>query len=192
MLNDLVRIGTTAPSGTNCQLWTFTILPNREAVVLAAEKVKVFYDRLNAQASNAGYRMLARLFAGDALGRYYRVYYETVKEGMRQWEEEDRDRLFHGAPAAILVGSKPGASCPAEDALLATQNMLLAAHAMGLGTCLIGFVVEAMRRDAAIGQALGIPKEEKIYSVIALGYPSVEYQAPTGRRKVVPRYVEAG
>ncbi|MCP4903139.1 MAG: 4Fe-4S dicluster domain-containing protein [bacterium] len=192
VLNDLVRIGTTAPSGTNCQLWTFTVLPDRAAVVVAAEKVKAFYDRLNQQASNGAYRLFARLFAGDALDRYYREYYETVKEGMRQWEEEGRDRLFHGAPAAILVGSKPGASCPAEDALLATQNILLAAHAMGLGTCLIGFVVEAMKRDAAIGEALGIPKGERTYAVIALGYPAVEYLAPTGRRRVEPRWVQAG
>ncbi len=100
--------------------------------------------------------------AGDALGRYYREHYESVERGLRQWEEERRDRLFHGAPAAILVGSAPGASCPVEDALLAAQNMLLAAHAMGLGTCLVGFVVEAMRRDPAIGRAVGIPSEEKV------------------------------
>ncbi len=192
VLEDLVRIGTTAPSGTNCQSWTFTILPDRPAVVAAAERVKAFYDRLNRQAENPALRLVTRLFARDVLGRYYREYYETVKEGMRQWDEEGRDVLFHSAPAAIVVGCAPGASCPAEDALLATQNMLLAAHAKGLGTCLIGFVVEAMRRDATIGAAMGIPKVEKTYSVIALGYPAVEYQAPAARREVTPRYFEAG
>ena len=40
-----------------------------------------------------------------------------------------------------FVATAPGASSPKEDALLASQNILLAAHAMGLGTCLIGFAV---------------------------------------------------
>ncbi|MDH3921628.1 MAG: nitroreductase family protein, partial [Desulfobulbaceae bacterium] len=34
VLEDLVKIGTTAPSGTNSQCWTFTILDNRREVVI--------------------------------------------------------------------------------------------------------------------------------------------------------------
>ena len=72
------------------------------------------------------------------------------------------DRLFHGAAAAILVTGRRQASCPAEDALLATQNILLAAHAMGLGSCLIGFAVEAMRRDpGACGKRWRFPTTRK-------------------------------
>jgi len=32
ILEDLVGIGITAPSGTNCQYWTFTLLPERRHV----------------------------------------------------------------------------------------------------------------------------------------------------------------
>jgi ferredoxin len=32
MLEDLVKVGITAPSGSNCQPWTFTILPDRKAI----------------------------------------------------------------------------------------------------------------------------------------------------------------
>ena len=92
--------------------------------------------------------------------------------------------------AAILVTGKKDASCPAEDALLATQNILLAAHAMGLGSCLIGFVVEAMRRDAKLRRQIGIADDEEIYSVIALGYPAVNYLRPANRKVVVPRIVK--
>ena len=49
-----------------------------------------------------------------------------------EWEQNGRDLLFHGATAVIVVASKPGGSNPKEDALLATQNILLAAHSMGL------------------------------------------------------------
>ncbi|MBM4372879.1 MAG: nitroreductase family protein, partial [Deltaproteobacteria bacterium] len=93
--------------------------------------------------------------------------------------------------AVILVGSSPGASCPAEDALLASQNILLAAHAMGYGTCLIGFVVEAMRSDPRIARVLGIPREERVHAVIALGRSAERYRRAAGRRKVVPRVFRA-
>jgi nitroreductase len=87
------------------------------------------------------------------------------------------------------VGSEPGASCPAEDALLATQNILLAAHAMGLGTCLIGFAVEAIRRDAGLKALLQIPPGERVFSAIALGWPDEAYVRPAGRRRVQPRHL---
>jgi nitroreductase len=72
--------------------------------------------------------------------------------------------------------------------MLATQNMLLAAHAMGLGSCLIGFAVAAIRHDPAIKTHLAIPARETVYAVIALGYPAEKYQQVCGRREVVPRY----
>ena len=78
---------------------------------------------------------------------------------------------------------------PPEDAVLATGNILLASHAMGLGTCLIGFAIEAMKRDRSIQQKMGIPEDEKMISVIALGYPDENYQRITGRKKATIRFV---
>jgi nitroreductase len=109
---------------------------------------------------------------------------------LEEWEVSGKDRLFHGATAAIIVGSKPGASCPTEDALLATQNILLAAHSMGLGSCLIGFAVSALKESPAIKSSIGIPDDETVYSVIALGYPDESYEAVAGRKKAETRYFE--
>ena len=182
VLRDLVRIGTTAPSGTNCQLWTFTIVPDRESVMRVGEAVGRFFKRLNVLSGKRSLRLLSKLFMKDALGTYFREYRDEVAEALREHDETGRDRLFHGAPALIAVGMRPGASCPAEDALLATQNMLLAAHAMGYETCLIGFVVEALRWDRRIKDLLGIPAPEKVFSVIALGRGKVAFRRPASRR----------
>ena len=190
MLEDLVKIGITAPSGTNSQSWTFTILPTRKAVASLAAQIASFFGRLNATAEKTLLRMFLKLIGKGELDAYYHGYYRKVKEALEEWHGSGEDRLFHGSTAAILVGSKPGASCPVEDALLATQNILLAAHSMGLGSCLIGYAVAAMKKDPSIRQSIGIPSEEEIRAVIALGYPDEVYQRVAGRKKVTPRYFE--
>ncbi|MCP4606781.1 MAG: 4Fe-4S dicluster domain-containing protein [Proteobacteria bacterium] len=188
VLEDLVKIGTTAPSGTNSQLWTFTVLRRREAVLKLARAVAEFYRKLNAVAEKSTARLFAKVFMKDVLGVYYREYYPKVQEALDDWERNGQDRLFHGAPAVIIIGMKPGASCPCEDALMASQNILLAAHAMGLGTCLVGYVVEAMKRAPKIKQMLGIPVQETVYGVIALGKPKEKYKRLTGRKRATLRY----
>ena len=188
LLQDLVKVGITAPSGSNCQLWTFTILPDRPAVLRLAEGVADFYERLNRMAEKGYLRYLLKLMGKGELDWYYRNYYQSVREGLAERARTGRDRLFHGATAAIIVGAAPGASCPVEDALLATQNILLAAHSMGIGTCLIGFAVSAMKKDAALRTLMGIPEAETVCAVIALGHPAEKYMRCAGRKKPVVRY----
>lgn len=190
VLTDLVKIGITAPSGTNAQLWTFTIVPHREAVEKVAARIAAFFRRLNRMARKRAARLFSKLFMKDALGEYYREYHHSVEEGLSQWDREGRDRLFHHAAALIIIGMKPGSSCPCEDALMASQNILLAAHAMGLGTCMIGFAVEAMRHDPSIKRMIGIPESETVYAVIAVGKAREKYQRLCRRKKVAPRFYE--
>jgi nitroreductase len=188
ILEDLVKIGITAPSGTNSQKWTFTIVPTRTAVTTFASYISSFFKKLNAMAEKTFLRTALKLIGKGELDDYYRNYYPLVKKASEEWEESGNDRLFHGAAAAIIVGSKPGATCPAEDALLATQNILLAAHSMGLGSCLIGFAVSAMKEAPAIKLSVGIPADEIVYAVIALGYPNESYETVAGRKKPETRY----
>ena len=192
LLEDLVKIGITAPSGTNSQVWTFTILPHRESVTALGDQVALFFKRRNGLAEKYWLRNALRLFGKRELSRYYREYHQSVSEALAEWEQSGKDRLFHGATAAIVVGSGPGGSTAKEDALLATQNILLAAHSMGLGTCLIGFAVIPMLRDVRIKRSLGIPDREKVHAVIAMGYPDETYLTVAGRKEYVLRYCKEG
>jgi nitroreductase/NAD-dependent dihydropyrimidine dehydrogenase PreA subunit len=188
LLEHLIKIGTTAPSGTNAQLWTFTILDNRKEVIALGEQIALFFEKLNKLAVQPLPRLFSKVFGDDALGKYYSRHFKTVSEGLRHWKKQGMDTLFHGAHAAILVGSKGSASSPMEDALLASQNIMLAAHSLGLGSCMIGFAVEAIRRDKNIQKQLGIPGDESIYAVIALGYPAEQYVKAAYRKKIAVRY----
>ena len=188
ILADLIKIGVTAPSGTNSQRWTFTVLAERAEVNALGGRIALYFERLNRLAANPLLRLLTRMIGRPALADYHRDHYRSVRKSLREWREDGRDRLFHGATAVIVVGSRPGASCPAEDALLATQNILLGAHAMGLGTCLIGFAAAALARDERSRKLLQLPADEEVYAVIALGYPREPYQRLTGRKKPLVRF----
>ena len=190
MLSDLIKIGLSAPSGTNSQRWSFTVLPSREKVMDLAQGIGQVMRALNRMAEKTWLRKGMRLLGKPELDEYFREHYQTVRRSLEEWEREGIDRLFHGAPAVILVGSLPGGSCPAEDALLASGQMILAAHAMGLGACLIGYAVEVLARKPSLARALGVGPEEKIHAAIALGWPAEKYRRITGRRAPLLRWLE--
>lgn len=186
-LRDLVAYAVTAPSGTNSQRWTFTLLKDRAAVLRLAAPIRDFFAKLNSMADNPVLPTLMRLVGRPELAVYKRDYRDSVAKALAEWEATGRDRLFHHAPAAILVGSKPGASCPAEDALLATQNLCLGAHALGLSTCLIGYAVAAIKEETKVKAALGLPADETVHAVIAVGYGRAKFQRPAVRRTPLVR-----
>ncbi len=191
LLQDLVRFAITAPSGTNSQKWTFTLIPDRQTMIQFGDQTANFFNNLNKKAKNPALRLFSKLFMADRLGAYYREYYDSIQQGLDDWQQNGIDHLFHGATAAIIIGNKPDASCPHDDALLASQNILLAAHSLGLGSCMIGFAVHAINNYPALKQYLQILKDETIYSCIALGFPKEKYQRFTERKAPVIRTISS-
>lgn len=191
VLEDLIRAAVTAPSGTNSQAWTFSVLTSRAAVLSLGEAVAEFFRRLHRLVERSAVRRLLSLVGRRELEDYYREHYPSVCRALAEWDRDRTDRLFHGATAVVVVGSLPGASCPAEDALLATGNLLLTAHTLGLGTCLIGYAASAMDHDRRVAAAAGVPAEERVHAVVALGWPKVAFVRPTTRRRPQVRYKTA-
>jgi nitroreductase len=187
MLEDLVKIGTTAPSATNSQEWNFTILPERKDVVAYGNYVVDFFHRVSKQAANPFIRNTMSLFGKKDFKIFHLNYSRFVGKAVSSWYSGEHDYLFHGAPSVIIIGCSP-CSMPMADAQLATQNIQLAAHSMGLGTCLIGFAVKAMLSDKKICEKIGAKPGEKYYSVIALGWPDEIYKHVCNRKAVIPRY----
>jgi nitroreductase len=64
------------------------------------------------------------------------------------------------------------------DIGLATQNLLLAAHSLGLGACPIG----SFHRDA-VACYLDLPEQVRPILLLALGYPRIK-PGPRGRRPI--------
>jgi nitroreductase len=58
----------------------------------------------------------------------------------------------------------------ANDCAAATENLLLAAHATGLGACWLGVYPEG-EREKAVGEILGVSGGLRPYCMIAIGHP---------------------
>ena len=68
------------------------------------------------------------------------------------------------------------------DAGIASQTFCLAAHDMGVGTVILGIFDEAK-----VAKAINLPEGQKVASLIAMGYPNQECEAP--KRKSVEELV---
>jgi len=60
-----------------------------------------------------------------------------------------------------------------QDASAGIENLLLAAHSLGLGTCWVGAFDEAQ-----VTALLGIPDKARPVAIIPLGYPGEQPSAP--------------
>ena len=95
-------------------------------------------------------------------------------------EAHPHGKMLFEATAAIAVCGQIDISPDywIQDCSAATENILVAAAALGLGSCWLGCHPRE-ERIAAIGAVLGIPADIGILSLIALGHPAEEKEART-------------
>ncbi|HOD16421.1 MAG TPA: nitroreductase family protein [Spirochaetota bacterium] len=187
VLSDLVEFAVSAPSGSNCQNWEFLVVNGRDRVWALALEIGRFFEKLNRLARNPFIRWLSVPFMGGALVRYRRDHMESVEMGLRE-AAAGNDLLFHAAHALVIVHGTGEGSTPLEDAQYASYNMTLLAHALGLGTCYIGYAVESINRAASIKRFLGLPSANTVYAVLAVGYPDTDAVRPALRKKYRVRF----
>jgi nitroreductase len=91
--------------------------------------------------------------------------------------------MLHGAPAAILVCGderlEKHKGFWVQDCAAATENILLAAHALGLGAAWVG-IYPSTERIAPFRDLFGIPEYAIPFSLVPLGYAD-EHQPPEKR-----------
>ena len=98
---------------------------------------------------------------------------------------------FYHAPTLVVVSGQADAMFHVTDCAAATQNMLLAAHSLGIGSCWIGIISRLM--DSPLGpeltRALQIPVGYKPLHAVALGYPAGDAPAAAPRTEGVVNYI---
>lgn len=146
----LITAAIQAPSSMNEQPWAFVIVQDPKLLTRWSERIKA--------------HVLKRLKPGSVLAKY------------RDMLASSEYHVFHQAGTLIIICAKPGAHNGVEDCSLAAQNLMLAAHAMGLGTCPIGFARPWLSR-AGIKRSIGIPASYVPVFPVVVGYPRGEAAA---------------
>lgn len=96
--------------------------------------------------------------------------------------------IFHSAPTIIIVSGEVKGIQPLVNCAAATQNMLLAAESLDIGSCWIGFAAYAFEGEnsESLKAELQIPEGYKPYYAISLGYKKkADADAPKRREGCV-------
>ena len=83
--------------------------------------------------------------------------------------------IFYGAPLVIFISADASNSFAGVDSGIATQNIALAAHSMGLGSVILGmprFAFEG-EKGAEFEKALKFPQGHKFQIALSVGYPTM-------------------
>ncbi|WP_454914902.1 nitroreductase family protein [Xanthobacter sediminis] len=109
----LIAAAVQAPSAANQQPWRFTVVRDQGVLEQISRAAKA--------------HMLATMGPDPLAGRF------------RAHLEDPAFHIFYHAPVLILIAAEAAGPWVVEDCALAAQNLMLAAHGAGLGTCWIGF-----------------------------------------------------
>ncbi|MBU2547693.1 MAG: nitroreductase family protein [Proteobacteria bacterium] len=172
MVRRVLEAGRFAPSAGNCQPWRFVVLRDRQLIDELTETVvrrcriiraMVDYRRPRFQWLRPLANLLIRLKPNDL---------HPVPFGAISLIGQGRLGLYHGAPTVIMIfKDRRGISNPDLDCGIAGQNMALAAHSMGLGTCWVGFTKLAFLYASRWKERLGVRYPYRFASSLAVGWP---------------------
>lgn len=154
VVRKLIRAAAQAPSAVNQQPWAFVVIQDAE-----------FLRRVSKRAKEL---TLAALRPESPVWIYRSIL------------SDPHFNVFYDGHTVIAICARKGPSWPAnEDCCLAAQNLMLAAHGLGLGTCSIGFAREALNEPDA-KRELRIPDDHEVVMPILVGYPR-EVPSPMAR-----------
>jgi len=107
----------------------------------------------------------------ELLAEINEVYKEVNAVQLRR--DKSFKNMFRNAPNVIVVCT-PAKGGGEVDAGMLAENIMLAAHSLGLGTCCLGGIVRFLKsNDKAqfFVNELNIPVDYRINFLIAIGYP---------------------
>lgn len=144
-----------APSGFNMQPWSFIVIKNKDLLRKLSESGKKSMIPILEPVKDTSRK------ASDFL-----VFLKTKGTNM-----------FYGAPVLVIILGNKSAPTADFDCAMAAENMMLAAHSKGIGSCWIGGLLPALM-DEKILEELGAPSGYKAVAPLIFGYPEGKTEMP--------------
>ncbi len=181
LIRRILEAGRFAPSAGNAQPWKFIVLQNAEMIQEMTQDVIKVCKRVMRFADYTEPGKEKKEWRARPLQRYLPNMFHPIPFAAMKLIAEGRLGVWHGAPTviALLVDMRaPGK--PFLDAGIAGQNMVLAAHSMGVGTCWVSFIVP-LAMMSKWKKRLGIQYPYKLVTSIGIGYPRGEPDGAVSR-----------
>lgn len=80
---------------------------------------------------------------------------------LENYKLEYGDRITRDAPALIIFHADKGAPEHTNNSIIYATYTILAAHALGLGACMIGIVPNAINKVPEVREIFGIPEQHE-------------------------------
>jgi nitroreductase len=156
-LTALIDAAVQAPSAMNEQPWTFIVVTDKTVLSSISKKAKA-----------------------HALEEFAE---ESHIDHLRQTLTDPKFDIFYGAPALVVICAPKQSRWAIEDCAMAAENLMLAASAMTLGTCWIGFAQKWLNTDEG-RSAIGLADTHLAVAPLIVGHPqgklgSVPRRKPT-------------
>lgn len=168
-IRELIDCARYAPSDTNSQTWEFIAVTGRDKIKAIEELTWEQINRRAELAKEQGLEKEARMLV-RSFGPYATAFSDAPALLIclaTPYTSKFRDKIFD--PIA-LVEEEVWREEGIKSSCLASQNLMLAAHAMGLATCpMTGPVLLA---EQQLKQFLNIDDDKTVNMVIALGHPA--------------------
>ncbi len=153
LIDILLDAGRMAPSAMNRQPWRFYVLTD-------TKKIKAFSKEIAEIAIKEIKHVSLKEVAKMTLSFFH---LSTMIDFLK-----NDDHIFYGAPVVILITSPVKDEWGALDIGMCAQNIMLAAKAIGLDTCPVGFAkFVTQTRDF---YSLNIPGTELVQLAVIAGY----------------------
>ena len=144
MLEQIVEAASYAPSWKNTQVVRYTIVEDETKIGDICENGLMGFE-LNQKTVGRAKQLVIVSYVEKRSG--------FEKDGSYSTSKEDRWEMF--------------------DAGIATQTFCLAAHAMGVGSVIMGIF-----DDVKVAQILELPDNQTVAAVLAVGYPAFTPDTP--------------
>ena len=167
IVDEIITAGRYAPSPEDDQPWRFIVVTNREKITRLSRDVK------KEMLSILKKRIVLQLFYKQLRNR------ETI-EFLYAAAIVPEDTIFFNAPVVILVVTKDRRFYD-ESCACCAQNMMLAGHSLGIGSCWIGFA-HFLNQNKKVLADLQVPSGYHISAALVFGHPQEKPRQPSIRK----------